>query len=59
MKQLTENEETMPNFLQMLQEKESEVKRNKKFPSVTLKQKEPFRNVLDILWFSVATKISS
>lgn len=59
MKQLTENEETMQNFLQMLQEKESEVKRNKKFPSVTLKQKEPFRNVLDILWFSVATKISS
>lgn len=59
MKQWTENEETMQNVLQMLQEKETEVNRNKKFPSVTLKQKEPFRNVLDILWFSVATKISS
>lgn len=49
MKQLAENEETMPNFLQMLQEKETEVNRNKKFPSVTLKQKEPFGNVLDIM----------
>lgn len=42
------------NFLQMLQEKETAVKR-KKAPSVILKQKEPFRNVLDPLWCSVAT----
>lgn len=55
-KQLTENEEMKQNFLQMLQEKESAVKR--KTP-VNLKQKEPFRNVLDPLWCSVATKTSS
>lgn len=49
-KQLTENEMTQ-NFSQ----KETAAKRReKKEPSVIPKQKEPFRNVLDLLWFSVS-----
>lgn len=36
------------NFLQMLQDKETAVKR-KKPPSVILKKEEPFRNVLEPL----------